>query len=63
MMFRIHIAGGGIFMRRGHRSIWGCAAVLAGFIIILSLVLPEAFWWFVFAAVLIVAGLCYMRRC
>ena len=39
-------------MRRGHRGIWGCAAIIAGLIIILSLVLPEAFWWFIFAAVL-----------
>ena len=50
-------------MRRGHRGIWGCVAIIAGFIIILSLVLPEAFWWFTFAAALIVLGVWYMRCC
>ena len=63
MMSRIHLAGGGIYMRRTHRGIWGCAAIIAGFVIILSLVLPEAFWWFIFAAALIALGVWFMRCC
>jgi len=62
-MWRIHIAGGGIFMRRGHRGFWGCTAIMAGVIIILSLVLPTAFWWFAFAAALIMLGVWFMRCC
>lgn len=50
-------------MRRGHRGLWGCVAIIAGFVIILSLVLPTAFWWFIFAALLIVLGVWFMRCC
>ena len=31
-------------MRRGNHSIWGCTAIAAGVVIILSLVLPTEFW-------------------
>ena len=30
-------------MRRGNHSIWGCTAIAAGVVIILSLVLPTEF--------------------
>ena len=42
-------------MRSGNHSIWGCTAIAAGVVIILSLVLPTEFWWFVLAAALILA--------
>ena len=49
-------------MRRGKSGgIWGCAAILAGLVIILSLVLPTEFWWFLFAALLIALGIWYIR--
>ena len=60
-MQRIYFAGGGHFMRRGNHSIWGCTAIAAGVVIILSLVLPTEFWWFVLAAALIGLGVWYIR--
>ena len=48
-------------MRRGRRSIWGCVAILVGLVIILSLVLPGEFWWFIFAAALIALGIWALR--
>ena len=30
-------------MRKGNHSIWGCVAIIAGVVIILSLVLPTEF--------------------
>lgn len=48
-------------MRRGRRCMLGYVAIVAGLIIILSLVLPSAFWWFMLAAVLIVFGIWYLR--
>ena len=48
-------------MRRGRGGIWGCVAIGAGLVIILSLVLPTEFWWFVFAAALIALGIWCMR--
>ena len=51
-------------MRRGRGgSIFGCVAICAGLVIILSLVLPVEFWWFIFAAALIALGIWYMRCC
>ncbi len=50
-------------MRKGRRSLLGCLAIVAGLIIILSLVLPKQFWWFVFAAALIYIGVWYVRCC
>lgn len=52
---------GAVFMRRGHRGKWGAVAIIAGFFIILSLVLPTSFWWFVLAGTLILLGLWFMR--
>ena len=48
-------------MRKGHRGIWGCVAIVAGLVIIFSLVLPGEFWWFIFAAALIGLGIWVMR--
>ena len=50
-------------MRRGRHSFLGCAAIGAGIIIILSLVLPTDFWWFVLAIILISAGIWFLRCC
>lgn len=50
-------------MRKGRPNLWGCVAIIAGLVIILSLVLPTEFWWFIFAAVLIGAGVWYIRGC
>ena len=40
----------------------GCAAVVLGGIILLSLILPAGFWWFAVGAALIVAGLLICAR-
>lgn len=48
-------------MRRGRSGVWGCVAIISGVVIILSLILPAEFWWFIFAAALIVAGIWYIR--
>ena len=50
-------------MRRGRSCILGLVSILAGLIIILSLVLPSAFWWLVLAVVLIGFGIWYIRCC
>lgn len=50
-------------MRRNGCSLWGMIAIGAGVIIILSIVLPKSFWWFVLAAGLIGGGIWLMRCC
>ncbi len=50
-------------MRRGRGGIWGCAAIAAGLMIILALILPTEFWWFLAAAALIALGIWYIRGC
>lgn len=50
-------------MRKGRGGIFGCIAIFAGIVIILSLVLPTEFWWFIFAAALIALGIWYLRCC
>lgn len=50
-------------MRRGRRCLWGMAAVIAGLVILLYLLLPARFWWFALAAGLIGFGLWVMRCC
>lgn len=50
-------------MRRGRRCLWGLVAIILGLVIVLSLVLPPQFWWFLAAAVLIGFGLWYIRCC
>ena len=50
-------------MRRGRHCMLGLVAIFAGVIIILSLVLPSAFWWFILAVLLIGFGIWYIRCC
>lgn len=49
-------------MRNGKRFNLGGLFILAGVVIILSLVLPSQFWWFMLAAVLICFGI-WLNRC
>lgn len=48
--------------RRPRGNFLGWFAVLAGVIIVLALVLPAGFWWFLLALVLIVVGV-WLLRC
>jgi len=50
-------------MRKGHNNMWGCVAIIAGIVIFMSLVLPTEFWWFILAAILIAAGIWFIRSC
>lgn len=59
--FNNAVQGGG-FLHNGRRSILAVIAILTGVIIILSLVLPSQFWWFVLAAGLIAFGV-WLNRC
>ena len=49
-------------MRRGKHSLCGIIAIATGMIIVLSLVLPSQFWWFVLAGCLIAFGV-WLLRC
>ncbi|MDO4983227.1 MAG: hypothetical protein Q4E35_06700 [Eubacteriales bacterium] len=48
---------------RGRRGNVGCAAMLAGLVIILALILPGQVWWFLLGAGLIFFGVWYITRC
>ncbi len=48
-------------MRKGHKNYLGCGAIIAGIVIFLALVLPTDFWWFILAAVLVGAGVWFIR--
>ena len=50
-------------MRRGRRVVFGLAAIGLGFVILLALILPAGFWWFLCAAALIGFGIGYLRCC
>ena len=50
-------------MRRNGFNLWGMISICAGLVIILSLVLPNSFWWFVLAAALIGGGIWLIRCC
>lgn len=50
-------------MRRKGFNVLGLAALSAGVVIILSIVLPSSFWWFALAAALICAGVWLIRCC
>lgn len=39
----------------------GCVIAWLGVFILLALVLPPSFWWFIFGAALIYVGLCVVR--
>ncbi len=57
-----HSSGGGIGVKRRNKTIGGILAA-AGVMVILSLVLPTSFWWFVLGIFLICVGISVMRRC
>ncbi len=61
MMKRTHMREAVFMRRRGNGC--GFAAIMAGCIIILALVLPCQVWWFLLAAALICFGIWYIRRC
>ena len=42
---------------------WGLIAIGTGIVIILSIVLPKSFWWFVLAGALICGGVWLIRCC
>lgn len=41
----------------------GWLVILAGIVILLALILPAGFWWFVLGAALIIAGIWLLRSC
>ena len=50
--------------RHGRRDgVLGWAAIAAGCVILLSMILPPGFWWFMLGVALISVGLCIKRRC
>lgn len=49
-------------MRNGRHFNFGGLFILAGIVIILSLVLPSQFWWFLLAGLLICFGI-WLNRC
>lgn len=49
-------------MRRHSKAI-GRVVVCCGIMVILSLVLPTSFWWFILGLVLICIGVTISRRC
>ena len=49
--------------RRGPCPPWlGLALILVGTLIILSMVLPKNFWWFILGCTMIGAGVYLLRR-
>lgn len=58
----INAVQGGGFLHKGRHPIFAMIAILLGIVIILSLVLPSQFWWFVLAACLIAFGV-WLNRC
>lgn len=52
-------------MRRSRKrgNIFGYVAIIAGLVMILSLILPYRFWWFFLGALLIGFGMYLNRRC
>lgn len=49
--------------KRWRTSSWGCLAIIAGIVIMLSLIMPTGFWWFILAIALIVFGIFFMKSC
>ena len=52
-------------MRRNKKRVNAVAwvAITAGLIVLLSMILPDGFWWFMLGVALITAGLCINRWC
>ena len=46
----------------GYRNI-GTIIIFLGIFVLLALILPTSFWWFVLGAVLIAVGIWLSRRC
>ena len=44
-------------------SVAGCFCLFTGLFIILSLILPSGFWWFILGSSLIALGIYLNRRC
>ncbi len=55
---------GGVFMRRGrvNGNLLGLILIAAGATILLAMVLPAGFWWFILGMALIVCGCWLCRR-
>lgn len=53
-----------IFMRRGRPfgGAVGFILIVIGVVIVLAMVLPPGFWWFIFGMALIAAGFCCANR-
>ncbi len=49
-------------MRKRNKTVGGVIAA-AGVMVVLSLVLPTSFWWFVLGIFLICVGITVMKRC
>lgn len=47
---------------RHRRKLPGIILTALGLMIILSMILPTAFWWFAFGAALIAVGICMMKH-
>ena len=52
-------------MRKRHSGggLVGLVMLLVGIIIIMALILPTGFWWFILGAVLIALGILFFRNC
>ena len=51
-------------MRNKPGFVWkrmGCCVVLLGVLVLLGLILPPGFWWFIFGAILICTGIWIIR--
>ena len=50
-------------MRRGggRRCVLGCTAIGLGAVILLALIVPSGFWWFLAGVMLIAGGIWYIR--
>lgn len=48
---------------KGKGNIFGYVAIIAGLVMILSLILPYRFWWFILGACLIGFGIFINKRC
>ena len=58
----LRISGGIIMRRRGKGGCTlGLVLIAVGILIILGILLPTGFWWFVLAGILIAIGVCLLR--
>ncbi len=47
---------------RHRKKLPGIILATLGLMIILSMILPTAFWWFLFGTALIAVGICLIKR-